>query len=522
MYICNPGSGIQSGVYRGFATLAALLLLALPGVCAAQQTSRPNVVLILADDLGYNDISLHGNNLVRTPNIDAIGRNGVQFTRGHATAPVCSPSRVGLMSGRFQQRIGMENFPGPQSMFVMQAGGRDAALAQGGIILDIPADAVVPPDQMSVPQDTVLLSQVLKANNYINGVFGKWNIGAGPLSAPLNRGFDDYTSTSIFYGDADDPDMEFAKLPWETIDTFVWNMGGGKKSANRNGQSLVPDEDITAFIANEGARFIEEHKDDPFFLYLPFTAPHTPLQAPRSYYDRLDHIADHKTRVYYAMIESLDDAVGRIVDKLKELGLDENTLVIFSSDNGAAEYTRIPNTNQPFRGSKLTHYQGGVVVPLLMSWPAQIEPGAVYHHPVSLTDIYPTVAAATGSSIPDDQILDGKDLLPYIKGENGGIPHQTLIWRGGETKAILHGDYRMQVDGNQQKIVLYNVKDDIGERHNLADAMPEKVQELQDVLAMIESDFPPPLWSTGFYFRVTSDIWPDGPPEDAEYMYFSP
>ena len=494
--------------------------LAVGAPLTAIAADRPNVVLILADDLGYNDISLHGNTRVRTPNIDAIGREGVWFTRGHTTAPVCAPSRAGLMTGRNQQRFGFEFVPGPAQLFINLAGGAENLRNRGAIVPDPPPGGRTPPSEQGIPESQMNLAEFLKTQGYATGIFGKWHLGTGAKYIPPNRGFDEYMwGGGAKFGPDGDPDFVEARFPWSTIDTAVWRM---LPFAMNDGQkSVTPDEDMTTFQARQGVKFIEAHKDEPFFLYMPFFAPHIPIQAPKSYYDRLEHIADHKTRVYYAMIECLDDAVGMITGKLKELGLDENTLVIFTSDNGAAEYTRIPDTNQPFRGSKLNYYQGGVVVPYLMRWPQGLPAGKVFHPPVSQMDVFPTIAAAVGAPLPDGEpIVDGVNLLPYLSDEKQGAPRTGIVWRSGRYKAVLYGDHRLQIDENQNKTVLYNIKEDIGERHNLAQSHPDTVELLKGVLERAESKFVKPMWQTPFYTALPVDIWPNGPPEGAERMYF--
>ena len=496
-----------------------LLLLLACAFAAGAQDRPPNVVLILADDLGYNDISLHGNTRVRTPNIDRIGREGAWFTCGHTTAPVCSPSRAGLLTGRHQQRFGFEYITGPVSLFLGLAGGPERVRSIGGIIKDNPPEKLIPPTEMGIPQGTTNLAEMLRPFGYTNGIFGKWHVGDGPGYQPEDRGFDRamWFSGSL-YGEKDDPEVINAKLPWDSIDAFLWRVL--PFSVTLEGRPHKPDEFLTTYQAHESIRFIEENKDDPFFLYLPFWAPHTPLQAPKEFYDRLDHIADHKTRVYYAMIECMDNAIGMVLDKLEELGLDENTLVIFTSDNGAAAYTRIPNTNQPFRGAKLNMYQGGVVVPYLMRWPARIPAGTVYHPRVSLMDIYPTIAAATGARLPDGETLDGVNLIPYIHGEKTAPPHDALVWRSGEYKAIWYGDYRLQIDGYQDKTVLYNIARDNGERNNLASAEPIVAEKLTAVLNEFTATFAEPRWEIPFEVPQPVDIWPGERPPDAETMYF--
>ena len=504
--------------YRTVLCVLTLAGAAAPLTAIAQE--RPNVVLILADDLGYNDISLHGNTRVRTPKIDTIGRAGVWFTRGHTTAPVCAPSRAGLMTGRNQQRFGFEFVPGPAQLFINLGGGPDAMRRNGAIVPDPPPGGRTPPAQQGIPRSQQNLAEFLKTQGYATGIFGKWHLGTGPDYIPPNRGFDEHLwAGGAKFGPEGDPDYVEARLPWSTIDQAVWRMMSF--GINDGTRRITPDEDMTTFQARKAVAFIEAHQDEPFFLYLPFFAPHNPIQAPRRYYDRLEHIADHKTRVYYAMIECLDDAVGLVTDTLDRLGLDDNTIVIFTSDNGAASYTRIPDTNQPFRGAKLNYYQGGVVVPYLMKWPDRLAPGTVFHRAVSQMDVFPTIAAAIDAPLPPgDDIVDGVNLLPYLLGERTGAPREGLVWRSGRYKAVLWGDYRLQIDENQNRTVLYDVTRDIGERHDLAATRPETVDLLRGVLGRAESQFVEPMWLTPFYTPRAVDIWPGDPPAGALRMYF--
>jgi arylsulfatase A-like enzyme len=499
--------------------LTLLVLVAAPERACAQATRPPNVLLILADDLGYNDISLHGSTMLSTPRIDSIGKGGIRFTRGHTTCATCSPSRAGLLTGRNQQRFGYEFVVVPPQ-FVRAF---DGSLADnpGNVIMEIPPEKRVPVADMGLPTSEITLAELLKQRGYRTGMVGKWHMGSAPKYQPGNQGFDHFVGFyqgAALFDEVDDPEVINARLPWDGIDKFLW--GALNNQLVRNGKPFRPDKYMTRLFAEEGVRFIEENREQPFFLYMAFNAPHTPLQAPKRNYDKLAHIQDHKTRVYCAMIEAMDDAVGMLLDKLKEAGLEDNTLVVFSSDNGAAPYTRIPHCNLPLRGSKATYYQGGVVVPYLVRWPAKIRAGQVSDVPVSLLDVFPTAAAAAGAKLPGDRAIDGIDLLPFIRQETAGRPHQALYWRSGKYKAVLAGNYRLQIDGIQHKVMLYDIATDIGERTNLAESMPEKVAELRALLERAEAEFVEPAWPTPVYSRVPIDIWPDEAPPEAEVVFF--
>lgn len=496
------------------------LLLSVAGVSVAQDDRLPNIVLIVADDLGYNDISLHGNTTLKTPNIDSIGTGGFRFTRAHATAAMCSPSRAGFLTGRNQQRFGFEFIVIPHGI----RAAFDGTLSkdeEGHVFPEIAQEDMVPLTQCGLPSSEVTIAEMLKAQGYGTSIFGKWHLGSNADMHPMSQGFDEYVgfdNAAAKFAAEDDPNVVNARMTWDGIDNISWR--SLTTGLFRGKKPFTPDKYMTDVFTDEGVRYIHENKDEPFFLYMPYNAPHSPLQAPKEYYDRLGHIEDHKTRVYTAMIESLDDGIGRILEALREDGLEENTLVIFTSDHGAASYTRIPDRNLPFRGYKSTYYQGGVIVPFLMQWPGHIEAGGVSDVPISLLDLFPTIAATVNAPLPGDRALDGRDLWPIIRGEHTGTLHEAIVWRSGNYKAIRVGDYRLQIDGTAKASYLYNVKDDIGETINLAVEMPGKVAELTDILERAEQDFVDPSWPTPVYVRVPLDIESEDRSLDKDFVWF--
>jgi arylsulfatase A-like enzyme len=494
--------------------------LLFPWVSVAQENRPPNIVLIVADDLGYNDISLHGNTTLKTPHIDSIGAGGFRFTRAHATSSMCSPSRAGFLTGRNQQRFGFEFIVIPHGV----RAAFDGTLSEdeeGHVFPEIASQDMVPLNQCGLPSSEVTIAEMLKAQGYGTSVFGKWHLGSAGDMHPMNQGFDEYVgfdAAAAKFAEDDDPNVVNARMTWDGIDNISWRSLTTRLFRGKT--PFTPDKYMTDVFTDEAVRYIHEKKDDPFFLYMPYNAPHSPLQAPKKYYDRLGHIEDHKTRVYTAMIESMDDGIGRILEALKQNGLEENTLVIFTSDHGSASYTRIPDRNLPFRGYKSTYYQGGVVVPFLMRWPGQIEAGGVSDIPVSLLDLFPTLAATVNSPLPEDRPLDGHDIWPIIRGEQTGTLHEAIVWRSGKYKAIRVGNYRLQIDGTAKATYLYNVKEDIGETVNLASEMPDKVAELTEILDRAEQDFIDPAWPSPVYVRIPVDIESEDRSLDKDFVWF--
>jgi arylsulfatase A-like enzyme len=401
---------------------------------ASGQTSgtarRPNIVLIVADDLGYGELTVQGfEKDIPTPHIDAIAKRGVRFTQGYVSAPLCSPTRAGLATGRYQQRFGHEFNPGPQ----------DTASSTFGL-----------------PRSETMLAERMKSLGYATGMVGKWHLGFKPEFMPPQRGFDSFFG---FLGGA------HAYLP-------------GQKGASiyRGNSPIVEAEYLTDAFAREAVAFIEQHKAEPFFLYLPFNAVHMPLQAPEKYLSRFPDIKDQKRRTFAAMTAAMDDAVGRVIGKLDELTLAGETLVVFISDNGGPTPTT-SSGNGPLRGYKGQMWEGGIRIPFMMQWPGRVPAGKVYDQPVISLDVHPTIAAATGQTISPDWKIDGVNLLPFVTGAAGGRPHETLYWRMGAKHAIRDGDWKVTVEPGTPP-GLFNLAQDIGEKTDLAATHPEKLKEL--------------------------------------------
>ena len=414
----------------------------------------PNIVVLLADDLGYADLSIHGAKDVQTPNIDALFRGGMQFNQAYVSYPACGPSRASLMTGRHHLRFGFPTNP----------------------------DQIIPTELgnlLGLPKEEITLADLLKKQGYATGLFGKWHLGMQPECHPMNRGFDE------FYG--------FLGSLYRYFD-----LGNTKPPycMMRGFDQVHEKEYLTDAFARESVSFIDRHKNQPFLLYASFNAVHTPLMMDKDPgnvpvpLDGTDDVAANR-RILVNMIEGLDRGVGVIMQKLKECGLEENTLVFFLSDNGGPEATGA-YSNGPLRGYKGSLFEGGMRVPMAVYWPGKIQPGSSCEYPVLAIDLFATSVEAAGGKLPGDRKYDSKNLMPLLTGATQEPLHgnETLCWDGLGMQAARNGDWKL-VMRNRKIIGLYNIPADIGEQKNLADAYPERVQELQNAFDHWSKTLPP-------------------------------
>ena len=406
---------------------------------AAPALAKPNVVVIMADDLGYGDVSYQGGD-VPTPNIDSIAREGVTFTDGYVTCPVCAPSRAGLLTGRYQQRFGFWDNIGPFRT------GKD----------------VVP----GVPTDLPILSERLKTLGYTSGLFGKTHDGDAEEMMAFSRWDEFYgfnNGASNFLGDMNRPHNPIFHN--RKIVSSPYSKRGVKHGDVCQAGVIIKDAEnyLTDKLGQMAATFIETNKDQPFLCYIPFNAIHGPFQAPKALVDKYAHVEDAKRRKVMAMVESMDQNVGRVLGALKKHGLMENTLIVFLSDNGGHE----ASPNKPLRGKKGTYWEGGLRIPFCMRWDGRIKPGQIYRYPVISLDIVPAAIAAAGGSVDPAWELDGVDLLPYITGQRPDRPHETLYWVWGARKAIRQGDMKAVSIDNGRTYMLFDLSTDIGEQNDL-------------------------------------------------------
>jgi len=446
----------------GRLSLLALVLLGSASCTthAAEPARPPNVVVLVADDLGYADISLHGSKEVATPHIDSIAKNGVRCTSGYVSCPYCSPTRAGLLTGRYQQRFGHEFNP--------------QLLSQGGA------------GQGLDPREVTIANR-MKDAGYATALIGKWHQGEEDKFHPLNRGFDEFFG---FLAGAHNYLM--------TDDTTYGPIYRGKKRVEFTGH-------LTDVLAREASAFIDRHQKQPFFIYLAFNAVHTPLQPPEEALKKFADIKDPMRRACLAQTAGLDDAVGVVLAKLRAAGLEEQTLVFFLSDNGGAigKFAANGARNTPLRGSKGDTWEGGIRVPFLVQWKGKLPAGKVYDQPVIQLDIQPTALAAAGVAVKPEWKLDGVNLLPYLQGKETATPHAALYWRFGEQMAIRMGDWKVvkpdlapgkQFGNIAKEPLLFNLADDIGEQKDLAAAQPERVKSMLAVWEKWNAELAKPAW----------------------------
>ncbi|MFC3417364.1 sulfatase [Algoriphagus hitonicola] len=423
------------------------------------QEQKPNIVLILADDLGYADLSLTGSNQIETPNIDSIAKSGVQFTQGYVSAPVCSPSRAGLLTGRNQVTFGYDN-----------------NLAENQKGFD-PAFAGLPVDQKT-------MADRLKEAGYVTGLVGKWHLGSQEQFHPLNRGFDEF-----------------------------WGyLGGGHHYFNSKPEGkgyLAPlisnykEPQAISYLTDdkgdECVDFIRRHRDEPFFLYASFNAPHAPLQATEEDLRLFEHIQDLDRRTYLAMVHRLDQNVGKILNALESEGLEENTIVVFLSDNGGPVDSNA-SLNAPFNGQKGILLEGGLRVPFMMKWPAKIPVNSRFDQAISSLDLMPTFLEAAGISVENEK-LDGENLMPYLLGEKVSAPHSSLKWRFTISAGILEDSWKL-IRLPDRLPLLFDLSNDPSELTNLADKHPEITQDLLKKLGDWDLGLPHPLFLEGAEWKV--------------------
>lgn len=467
----------------------------------------PNIVIILADDLGKTDISLYGRPPIRTPNIDSIGLKGVTFDEGYISSPICAPSRAGLLTGRYQQRFGFEYQPHdryPKNRLEMLVYRHFIAKGDWAVAEQTSFPPLSEVVKNGIPPSEVLLSEILSARGYATGIFGKWHLGAGEQAIPSNRGFGTqygfYEAYTLYMADTSDADI-INQRHRDFSDPFIWGKGRTGTCAIRlNGEVIDEKYYLTDRIAQEANAFIRANAERPFFLYVPFLAPHTPFQATRAYYDRLGHIGDRNKRVYNAMIWQLDDAVGSIISQLTQLGLMDNTIVFFLSDNGGATYTEATD-NHPLKGGKFTNFEGGLNVPFMMRWDGHLNPRTRFPYPVIALDVFPTVLDALGIALPDDRAVDGRSLLPYLR-EDGPKPvHEGLFWRSGYSRAIRFGQWKLVTDLHSGNMALYDISIDKNEQHDLHEQRPDVVRQLRERYSEWDHGMMPPKWPRVMDFR---------------------
>ena len=413
------------------------------------QKRGPNVVLLLADDLGYGDLGIHGSKTIPTPNIDRLGSEGVRFTNAYVTAASCSPSRAGLLTGVYQQRFGFEFNTAGAAITNRYARGLDP--------------------------EAVTLANVLQVAGYRTGMFGKWHLGTQPHLHPMSRGFD------AFYGFLAGA---HSFLQPEEPEAFHSTVMRGKTA-------ILEPEYLTDAIARETVAFIKKHRSRQFFAYVPFNAVHTPIEATSAYLDRFSETSDPRQRAYNAMTSALDDAVGRILDTLQKQGLEDNTMVVFVNDNGGPIYTKV-QSNGPLKLGKLFLFEGGIRVPMLIKFPGRIKPSSTFDPMVSTLDLFPTICGIAGVDVPAASKLDGVDLMDFLGAPRSEVPHDCLFWSNGPNTAMREGDWKLVMSG--KSVWLFNLAEDPAEKHDLSDDHAEKLEHMRAEIKKWRDAMPAPAW----------------------------
>ena len=449
----------------------------------------PNIILIVADDLGYNDISTFGGGIIQTPSIDRLAKEGAVFNQSYSGASTCAPSRAMMMTGRYPTRTGFEFTPTPAGMAkLVSLVGSDMDLSLPPAFYDERMEARQPPYELKgLPSEEITIAETLKDSGYYTAHIGKWHLGRGNGMLPHEQGFDDsLLMASALYLPENDPNVVNAKIPFDPIDKFLWKALTYANSFNSGDDDrFKPKGYLTDYWTDESINVIKANKNRPFFLYLAHWGPHTPLQATRDDYNAVGDIKPHRKRVYAAMVRAIDRSVGRVLDALDQEGLAENTLVMFTSDNGGAGYIGIPEVNQPFRGWKITMFEGGLRVPMMIKWPSKISAGTEVDVPVAHIDVMPTLASAAAVQ-PEAAEIDGLNLLPLVTSQDDQIwDRETLFWQNGHYQVVRHGDWKLQIndrptDGLQHW--LFDLAEDPTEQNNLAAVRQDKVKELTMLL----------------------------------------
>jgi|TARA_B110000305_G_scaffold164186_1_gene181568 arylsulfatase A-like enzyme len=461
-------------------------------------SDKPNVIVILVDDLGFNQISSYGggmsNGNFKTPNIDKLANDGVLCTNGYSSSPICSPSRAALLTGRFPTRFGYEFTPTASTfMKGISLFSKDNGVAPY-IYNDEKEKDIINIEKMGLPQSEITIAEMLKPQGYHNVHIGKWHLGHSNEFLPRKQGFDE--SLRIDQGSLflpkDDPNVVNAKLEFDPIDKILW--GNLPYAVNFNeGPRMEPKGHLTDYLTDEAVKFIEYNKNRPFFLYMAYWAVHSPLQAKIEDYEKLDYIENHEERVLASMVMTVDRGVGKIRKALKDSGIDDNTIIVFTSDNGAPGYIGLPDLNKPYRGWKLTHFEGGIHVPFIVSYPNKIPAGKVYSGRVSNLDIFSTFSNIAQVDLRNSE-LDGVDILPYLIGEKEGEPERIIFNKSGKYSYILKNGWKLQVNLIQNKKWLFNLNQDPNEQNDLSKINLNKLKELEEILNKKLSEQSKPIW----------------------------
>jgi arylsulfatase A-like enzyme len=431
-----------------------LTLIMLSGLLlsAQQDNDKPNLIVIMTDDMGYADVGFNGCKDIPTPNIDSIAYNGAHIVNGYVSFPVCGPSRAGFITGRYQDRFGFTTNP-----------------------------TIDPTNDIAgLPLDEKTIAEVLHEEGYKSAIVGKWHLGTHPNFHPLHRGFD------YFYGFLSGGHNYFMnQLTIENLENVKSKWAWYRTKLRENHKTLEFEDYKTDYLTDElseaALRFIDKQaeNDQAFFLFLSYNAPHTPMHATQKYLSRFTDIQDKKRKTYAAMVSAVDDGVGNVLRTLKDNGIEENTLIVFLSDNGGAHNNASQNT--PLRGIKGSVYEGGFRVPFAMQWKGVIPANTRYEESVSSLDIMASIVNILDIKTNPKKPLDGVNIIPYLTGKKKGVPHEYLFWRKWEQNAMaaINADYKLLKVKKNAETEFYNLKNDVSEKENIKGSSSKKVQEIQ-------------------------------------------
>lgn len=468
----------------------------------SRTSDKPNVLLIVVDDLGFNDVTFYGGGIadgsVPTPHIDSIAAEGIHFANGYAGNGTCAPSRAALLTGRFATRTGFEFTPASPQLMKFVSGDR---------FIEENAEDYPSPSDLGLPTEELTIAELLKPEGYHSVVLGKWHLGGSEGFSPIDQGFDEFLGFlpgAALFMDEDDPNVVNSRQDFDPIDKFLWaNMDFAVR--HNKGPRFKPDSHMTDYFSREAVKAIEANKNRPFFMYLAYNAPHTPLQSEKNDYEALSHIENHIERTYAGMIRGLDRGVGQVLQALEDHGIADNTIVIFTSDHGGAHYVGLPDLNKPYRGWKMTFFEGGIRTPYFVRWKNKIPSGSQYDAAVAHIDVLPTVLAAAGAKPPEDRVIDGVDLFDHAL-EPQKTFDRPLFWRTGGYKVVQQQGWKLQLLEQNGKTWLYNLDDDPREQTDLSESEPEKLAELTEVLSSLDSQMVDPLWPPLVQSNIPVDL----------------
>jgi len=435
-----------------------LLLIAICIQLGCKAQEKPNIVLLFADDAGYADFGFQGSTVMKTPNLDKLANQGMRFTQAYVTHPTCGPSRAGLITGKSQYRFGYEENNVPTFMSEVSA-----------------ADG----DEMGLPVEEVTMADYLKKQGYATGFYGKWHLGGADHFHPTKRGFDEFYG---FRGGARSY-FEYTEKPKDSQNKLERGFGNFKEH----------DGYLTDALADDALNFIEKNSraEKPFFAFISFNAVHTPMDATEEDLAQFPQLEGNR-KIVAAMTLALDRSVGKVLDKLEVLGIEDNTLVVFTNDNGGPS-DKNGSSNFPLSGIKSNHLEGGIRVPFIMKFPGKLEPGTTYDYPISTFDLLPTFFAAAGGDASTLKDIDGVDLLPYVNGTIKGRPHEILYWKRDARAAMRKGDWKL-IRFPDRPAELFYLPDDEKELNNLAVQEPERYRTMYKELFAWETTLERPRW----------------------------